>query len=100
LESRRTLRALPFMTVLPSVTCPSPPSTTVSFRRTARIVVEWGSNVWFMQLCSTAAFGTRVRLIVCAGQVLEIKVGIDLRRGDVGMPQQFLYAAQITTGFK
>jgi hypothetical protein len=31
-------------------------------------------------------------LIVCAGQMLEIKMGIDLGRADVGMTQEFLYA--------
>ena len=37
--SRRTLRALPFMTWLPSVTWPSPPSATRPSRRTQTIVV-------------------------------------------------------------
>ena len=36
---RRTLRASPFITVLPSVTCPSPAITTPPSWRTARIVV-------------------------------------------------------------
>ena len=36
---RRTLRAPPFKTTLPSVTCPSPPSATLAPRRTERIVV-------------------------------------------------------------
>ena len=35
----RTLRALAFMTVLPSVTCPSPPMTTCLPRRTEQMVV-------------------------------------------------------------
>src|SRR5215831_5554832 len=39
--SRRTLRALAFITVLSSVTCPSPPSTTRPSRRTQRMVVPW-----------------------------------------------------------
>jgi hypothetical protein len=34
-----------------------------------------------------------VRCVVDAGQVLEIKVGVDLRRADVGMAQQFLHGA-------
>ena len=42
LPSRRTLRALAFMTVLPSVTCPSPPMETAPLRRTARMVVPCG----------------------------------------------------------
>src|SRR5690606_411907 len=36
---RRTLRALPFITVLPIETWPSPPSATLPSRRTERIVV-------------------------------------------------------------
>jgi hypothetical protein len=42
---------------------------------------------------STAAFGTRMGLVVCAGKVLEIKVRIDLGGADVGVPQQLLHAA-------
>ena len=38
--------------------------------------------------------------VVDAGQVLEIKVRVDLGRADVGVPEQFLDAAQILTGFK
>ena len=30
----------------------------------------------------------------------EIKVGVDLRRGDVGVAEQLLHAAQILTRFK
>ena len=36
-----------------------------------------------------------MREIVDAGEVLKIKVGVDLGGRDVGMTQQFLYAAQI-----
>ena len=39
--SRRTLRALAFITVLPSVTWPSPPITTLPSRRTDTMVVAW-----------------------------------------------------------
>ena len=39
LYKRRTLRAFPFMTVLPNETCPSPPTTTWPLRRTLTIVV-------------------------------------------------------------
>src|SRR5580658_3286749 len=39
-------------------------------------------------------------LFVCAGQVLEIKMGVDLRGIDVRMAQKFLDTAQIPTGFK
>ena len=36
------MRALPFMTVLPRVTWPSPPMATAPLRRTARMVVPCG----------------------------------------------------------
>jgi hypothetical protein len=36
-------------------------------------------------------------LIVDAGEMLKIKVGVDLGRGDVGMAQEFLHAPQILT---
>ena len=39
-------------------------------------------------------------LIVYLGQMLEIKVRVDLRRGDVGVAQEFLHAAQIMARFK
>ena len=42
----------------------------------------------------------RVSCVVDAGQVLEIKVGVDLGGGDVGVPEQLLHAAKILTGFK
>src|SRR5579863_4018058 len=100
LDSRRTLRALLFMTVLPSVTCPSPPSAMAPRRRTARIVVAWGSNGCCIGLSSTAALGARVSALICAGQMLEIKMGVDLRRTDVGVAQQLLHAPQISAGFK
>src|SRR5579863_949505 len=99
-DRRRTLRALPFMTVLPSVTWPSPPSAMAPLRRTARIVVEWGSKRSLMGSGSTAAFGTRVGLVICAGKVLKIKVGIDLGGADVGVSEQLLDAAQIAARFK
>ncbi len=38
--------------------------------------------------------------VVDAGQMLEIKMGVDLGRGDVRVPEQFLYSAQFSTGFK
>src|SRR5690606_1186043 len=43
LPSRRTLRALPFITVWPSVTWPSPATATLPSRRTDRIVVAWNT---------------------------------------------------------
>jgi hypothetical protein len=33
--------------------------------------------------------------VVDAGQVLEIKVGVDLGRADVDVTQQFLHGAQV-----
>jgi hypothetical protein len=33
-------------------------------------------------------------------QVLKIKMCIDLRRTDIGMPQQLLHGTQITAGFQ
>src|SRR5690625_397817 len=44
--SRRTLRALDFMTVLPKLTCPSPAITTLSPLRTARMVVPRQDDGW------------------------------------------------------
>src|SRR5690606_1472330 len=41
LPRRRTLRALDFITVLPSVTWPSPATTTWPLRRTETMVVAW-----------------------------------------------------------
>jgi hypothetical protein len=49
LPSGRTLRALPFITVLPSVTCPSPPIATAPLRRTARMVVPCGLKLSDME---------------------------------------------------
>src|SRR6185437_3354135 len=45
LPSRRTLRALPFMTVLPRVTWPSLPITTRPSRRTQTMVVAWKDSM-------------------------------------------------------
>ena len=53
-----------------------------------------------IDVSSAAAFGTRMSLFICAGKVLEIKMGVDLGGTDVGVTQKFLHAAQITTGFK
>ena len=39
--------------------------------------------------------GAGVGGVVDLGEVLKVKMGIDLRRGDVGMTEQFLDAAQI-----
>ena len=44
--------------------------------------------------------GTRMRLIVHAGQVLEIKVGVDLGGADIGVAQEFLHGTQIAAGFQ
>ena len=42
----------------------------------------------------------RMRLVVYLGQMLEVKVSIDLCGTDVGVPQEFLDTAQIMTGFE
>ena len=42
----------------------------------------------------------RVSGFVRAGQVLEIKVSVDLRGGDVGVPEQLLHPTKFSTGFK
>ena len=39
-------------------------------------------------------------LVVYLGQMLEIKVRIDLRRGYIGMAQELLDTPQIMTGFE
>ncbi len=41
-----------------------------------------------------------MRLVVYASEVLEIEVGVDLRRAQIGMPKQFLYRAQVVAGFQ
>ena len=38
--------------------------------------------------------------VVNAGQVLEVKVGIDLGGRHVGVAEKLLHAAKFTTGFK
>ena len=41
-----------------------------------------------------------VTLVINPGQMLKIKMSIDLGRGNVGMAQKFLYGTKVTTGFK
>ena len=41
-----------------------------------------------------------VRFVVYLGQVLEVKVSIDLGRADVGVSQQLLDAAQVVARFQ
>ena len=36
-----------------------------------------------------------MRPIVYLGQMLEVKMGVDLRRGDIGMAEEFLDTAKI-----
>ena len=38
--------------------------------------------------------------VVDTGEVLEIKMGVDLGRGNIRVAQQLLHAAQISTRFK
>lgn len=40
-------------------------------------------------------FGAWVRRIIDLGQMLKIKVGVDLRRRDAGMAEHFLHRTQI-----
>src|SRR5688572_6932977 len=85
------------MTVLPRVTWPSPPRATAPLRRTARIVVPWKFSASDM---SALASGSGVGSVVYPGQVLEIKVRVDLGCTDVGVPQKFLHAPQVATRFQ
>jgi hypothetical protein len=39
-------------------------------------------------------------LVVNAGEMLEIKVGVDLGRADVGVTEQLLDGAQVAGGFQ
>ena len=41
-----------------------------------------------------------MRLVINAGEVLEIKVGVDLGRGDIGVAEQLLNASQVLAGFE
>ena len=43
---------------------------------------------------------TRMRLIVDVGEMLEIKMGIDLGSRQIGVAEQLLYSTQIAGGFK
>ena len=44
--------------------------------------------------------GPRMRFVIDAGEVLKIKVGIDLRRADIGVTQQFLHPPQVSAGLQ
>src|SRR3569623_778540 len=90
---RRTLRAVPFTTVLPSVTCPSAPMTTEPPRRTARTVVERIRGVFMGN--GLSGTGTGVGLVVDGHQVIDVDVSIPLSRLKAGMSQHLLDGAQI-----
>src|SRR5512133_1053397 len=45
-------------------------------------------------------FGARVGGIVGLGQMLKIEPGVDLRRGDADVAQQFLHRAQVAAGLE
>src|SRR5210317_1337185 len=105
---RRTLRALPFMMVLPMLTWPSPAIATLPWRRTETMVVPRNcSMMLFLSrrpagravLCARLRLfpgpGARMSFVVYLGEVLEVKVSVDLGRGDVRVPQEFLHAAQV-----
>ena len=38
--------------------------------------------------------------IIDLGEMLEVEVGVDLGRADIGMAKQFLYRTQVATGFE
>ncbi len=38
--------------------------------------------------------------VIDLGQVLEIQVGIDLRRTDIAVPEQFLHGSEVLAGFE
>ena len=44
--------------------------------------------------------GPRMRCIIDLRQMLEIKMGINLRGADTGVPQHFLHRAQVATGLQ
>ena len=46
------------------------------------------------------SFGSGVGLVVYLGQVLEVKVSINLGRTNVSVTQQFLHTPQIVTGLQ
>ena len=46
------------------------------------------------------ALGPRMRGVVDLRQMLEIKMRVDLRSTDIGMPKQLLHGAQISRGFE
>src|SRR5690606_27053190 len=122
-RNRRTLRALPFMIWLPIVTWPSPPTATLPLRRTQRIVVPWNSLIssFFVSSAGSAAAGPAcphasprpgrvradeeqislaapcagMRSIVDVGEMLEVKMRIDLRRRQARVAEQLLDGAQI-----
>src|SRR5512133_1964307 len=45
-------------------------------------------------------FGARVGGIVRLGQVLKVEPGVDLRRGDADVAEQFLHRAQVAAGLQ
>src|SRR6266699_6389612 len=80
-------------------------------RRTPRIVVPWGLKSEFSLMgltshgaprrspciaqASALAARARVGSVVDAGEVLEVKVGVDLGARDIGVTQELLDAAQL-----
>ena len=78
------------MTVLPMLTWPSPAIATLPLRRTETMVVPRNCSM-DRSLVTLIFFSCpRVGLVVYLGQMLEIKVRINLRGGYIGMPQQLL----------
>src|SRR5690242_3109357 len=46
------------------------------------------------------AAGSGMRGVVNAGEVLEVKMGVDLGRGDIGVTQELLDSAQLGAGLE
>ena len=41
-----------------------------------------------------------VRLVVYLGEMLEVEMGVDLRRADISVPEQLLHCTQVSGGFE
>src|SRR5687767_2927772 len=94
------------MTVFPNETWPSPPMQTMPLRRTERIVVAWACSIGARFDRRAPDYGSalparaRVGLVVYFGEVLKIKVGVDLRRRDTRVAKQVLNTAHVLAGLE
>src|SRR5205085_4972127 len=96
---RSTFRLVCLIAVLPKLTWPSPATATFSPRLTARTVVDRISGV-FTAFPSGAAHGSaalrpRVCVVVHFPQLFPGHVGVNLRGGETGVPEQLLNRAQV-----